>query len=73
MNLKNEYKKIVRDGCSVEYKQLSLCILNDYYPGYLNGVIYQVDCDHPAIKHSSLYKSLDKAVGEFLKLKSKLK
>ena len=49
---KQLYKKIIQDGCAVEYKQLSICILSDYYKGYFDGIIYQVDCEHPKVKHS---------------------
>lgn len=69
---KQLYKKIIQDGCAVEYKQLSICILSDYYKGYFDGIIYQVDCEHPKVKHSELYKSLDKAVSKFLELKRKI-
>ena len=51
---KQLYKKIIPDGCAVEYKQLSICILSDYYKGYFDGIIYQVDCEHPKVKQSEL-------------------
>jgi len=74
MNNKAEiYKSVLIDGSSVECNNLSLCCLNDYYPG-LKNIKYQVDCDDYRFKFSQLYSLQDvgKAVDKYMEIKGKL-
>lgn len=65
------YKKVLLDGCNIEYKQLSVCDLRNCTGTYSKG--YQVYCDSYKVKHDAIYKNVDEAVKEFLELKRRLK
>ncbi len=66
-------KGLLLQGYAVEWKQLSLCCIADYYNGPLvdNGA-FQVHCDHYKTGMvSELEPDVDKAVIRFLELKRK--
>ena len=60
--------------CVEKGKALSLCVINDYYRDYhkqrQDG--YQVHCDAHNLRHSEIFKSLNRAVDKFLQLKNEL-
>ena len=66
------YKKILLDGCSIEYKRLSLCLINDHYHRIPKKLLYQVHSDNHKLLMSTLYGDVDVAVSKFLEVKEKL-
>lgn len=65
---KENYRNIVRDGCSVEYKDISLSDLRNYFYWMKNKKrVYQVHSN----KFTEVYESLDEAIDKFLELKGK--
>ena len=74
VNDNNYYKSVLLDGCSIEYKRLSICDLRDYYNFYRRrkDPIYQVHCDDSKNRFSKVYKNISDAVNTFIELKKKL-
>ena len=73
-DLNNQYKRVLLDGCAIDYRnRLSLCIINDYYRGRAKKITYQVHCDDSRCVFSKFYTDVDEAILQFLELKGKLK
>lgn len=74
MNIRESIKRVINSGCTVEYvnrgNKLTLCLLSNYVPEE-NMDLYQVDCDHNRadLRFSQLYRSLGKAIEQFVTLK----
>lgn len=64
-------KELVYAGYSFEYGRICICCINQYYKGRLDGVKFQVHCDHHKLPKtvSELFDKLDAAVDRFLGLK----
>lgn len=64
--MNESYKSVVLDGCTVEYKDVSLCDLRVFCPWKRNHEnVFQVH----ARGSSDIYSSIDDAVKKFLELK----
>ena len=74
MSETNYYRRVLLDGCSIEYKKLSICDLRDYYNFYRRrkNPIYQVHCDDSKNRFSKIYKDINDAVNIFNEIKKKL-
>ncbi len=71
--MKQHYNEVLLDGCSIEYKDISLCKINDYYDRAIKKELYQVHSDNRNFKFSMMYKSLSRAVEKFLEIKGSVK
>ena len=62
------YKKLLEDGCSIEYMDISLCDLKNYVPWYKrqNKSVYQVHSN----KFTEVYNHIDPAIEKFIELKT---
>lgn len=83
MVMRECYKRILLSGHSVEYKDISLCRINDYCPRpgvskeYKYG--WQVHADSSKLKgtiehadengYSGIHTDLDKAISQFMKIR----
>jgi len=73
-SLFREYKQILLDGCSVDYRgKLCVCFLSDYYQGRVRRVVYQVHCSDSRYLFSQCYRTINEAMDKFFELKGKLK
>jgi len=73
-SVNNYYKNVLLDGCSIEYRKLSICDLRDYYNFYRKrrDPLYQVHCDDPKHKFSKVYKDINEAIRSFVTIQKKL-
>jgi hypothetical protein len=73
-NANDYYKNVLLDGCSIEYKKLSICDLRDYYDFYSRRKtpIYQVHCHDSKHRFSKIYDNVGDAINRFVELKKKL-
>jgi hypothetical protein len=71
--MKEHYNKVLLDGCAIEYKDISLCKINDYYDRIIRKELYQVHSDNRKAKFSMMYKNPHEAVDKFLEIKGKVK
>ena len=71
--MKQHYNKVLLDGCAIEYKDISLCKINDYYDRVIRKELYQVHSDNRKAKFSMMYKNSQEAVDKFLEIKGKVK
>lgn len=69
--MKKHYNEVLLDGCAIEYKDISLCKINDYYDRAIKKELYQVHSDNRKFKFSMLYKDPSIAVEKFLEIKGK--
>ena len=64
---KNVYKAAIRDGCTVEYKDITLCDLRNFCYWMKNKErVFQVHSN----KFTAIYSSLDEAVDKFIELRN---
>ncbi len=66
------YKQVLLDGCAIEYKQASLCLINDYSHRIPTQQLYQVHSDNRKALVSEFFKDPDRAVDKFLQIKGKI-
>lgn len=61
------YKKLLDEGCSIEYMDISLCNLKNYLTWYKrsNKSVYQVHSN----TFTQVYKDPNEAIEKFLELK----
>ena len=62
----DDYKSVIFSGCSIDYKGISICNLANTNPRMVSGNEYQVWSDKH--NHYEIYKNIDEAVREFMKL-----
>lgn len=68
--MKKNIKNLLYSGYFIQYKDISICYLPDYYD--TNRQKFQVHAEHRKLKErvfSELYSSIDDAVDKFLGLK----
>jgi len=63
---KEDYKSVIFSGCSIEYKDISLCNLANHQPRLARSNEYQV-WSHKH-KEYKIYKNIDEAVDKFVEL-----
>ena len=63
---KEEYMSVIFSGCSIDYKDITLCNLANYYPRLARSNEYQVWSDRQSEYH--LFKNIDEAVDKFIEL-----
>lgn len=67
------YRDFVEDeidsGRHVDYKDLSICCINDFYALVSGKIKYQVHCDDNKHKFSKLYTNLDIAINKFMSIR----
>lgn len=63
---KQEYMSVIFSGCSIDYKDITLCNLANYYPRLARSNEYQVWSDRQSEYH--LFKNIDEAVDKFIEL-----
>ena len=73
MNSKTSYTQNVKDkilsGKSVDYKGLTICRINDFYPLMHKKIRYQVHSHF----FSKLYENIDEALNKFFDIKRKIR
>lgn len=69
--MKKHYNEVLLDGCTIEYKDISLCKISDYYDRAIKKELYQVHSDNRKFKFSMLYQDPSIAVEKFLEIKGK--
>ena len=69
--MKKHYNEVLLDGCAIEYKDISLCKINDYYDRAIKKELYQVHSDNRKFKFSMLCQDPSIAVEKFLEIKGK--
>jgi hypothetical protein len=68
--LKQQYKELLLDGSSIEYKKISICNIKNHLKTFNNyRPLYQVHSDNPKMKFSDLYNNLDDAVDKFFDIR----
>lgn len=63
---KQEYMSVIFSGCSIDYKDITLCNLANYYPRLARSNEYQVWSDRQSEYH--LFKNIEDAVDKFIEL-----
>ena len=66
---REEYMSVIFSGCSIDYKDITMCNLANYYPRLARSNEYQVWSDRHGEHH--LFKNIDDAVDKFLELKKR--
>ena len=73
MDKKTSYRQNVKDkinsGRYVDYKSLSICRINDFYPLMHGKISYQVHSHF----FSKLYENIDEALDKFFEIRRKIK
>jgi len=73
MDRKTSYRQNVKDkiqsGRYVDYKSLSICRINDFYPLMHGKIRYQVHSHF----FSRLYENIDEALDKFFEIRRKIK
>lgn len=72
MDIKSDYKSVLFSGCSIDYRDITLCNLANFIPIRAKmASIYQVHSRK--MKFSKIYKNIDDAVDMFIQLKRQAK
>jgi hypothetical protein len=70
--MKQHYREVLLDGCAIEYKDISICKINNYHSRIVKKDLYQVHSDNRKAKFSMMYKSPIDAIDKFLEIKGRV-